>query len=53
MLIVEIKKKLAHFTLDVHFQMEKEILVLLGPSGSITPIFTIRDKNPCLQEKET
>lgn len=34
MLIVEIKKKLAHFTLDVHFQMEKEILVLLGPSGS-------------------
>ncbi|MGM8211325.1 ATP-binding cassette domain-containing protein [Virgibacillus sp. W0430] len=34
MLTVQIKKKMAHFTLDVQFQMGEEIVALFGPSGS-------------------
>lgn len=32
-LIVDIKKKLGNFCLDVHFKAENEVLGLLGPSG--------------------
>lgn len=34
MLEVKLKKKLAHFTLDIEFQLNHQILVLFGPSGS-------------------
>ncbi len=34
MLSIQIKKKLAHFTVDVDLQINKEIAILFGPSGS-------------------
>jgi len=34
MLFVHIQKQLAHFNLDVHFNVNQEIVALLGPSGS-------------------
>ncbi|UAT30928.1 ATP-binding cassette domain-containing protein [Bacillus badius] len=34
MLEVQIKKKLAHFSLNIQWQMEEEVFVLFGPSGS-------------------
>lgn len=34
MLSIQIKKKLAHFTVDVDLQIDKEIAILFGPSGS-------------------
>ncbi|WP_313235733.1 ATP-binding cassette domain-containing protein [Sporosarcina ureae] len=34
MLHVEINKQLAHFDMNIHFEMCNEILVLVGPSGS-------------------
>lgn len=34
MLVVSIQKKLADFTLDVTFSLEREIAALVGPSGS-------------------
>ncbi|HEY9578024.1 MAG TPA: ABC transporter ATP-binding protein [Pseudobacillus sp.] len=34
MLEVQIQKKLFHFSLDIEWKMENEILVLFGPSGS-------------------
>lgn len=34
MLTVQMKKKLAHFTIDVDFQIDNEIVILFGPSGS-------------------
>lgn len=33
MLTIDIKKKLADFTLDIKFEVENDILVLFGPSG--------------------
>lgn len=34
MLTISIRKKLSHFSLDVDFTVENEIVVLFGPSGS-------------------
>ncbi|SFJ01888.1 ABC transporter ATP-binding protein [Thermoflavimicrobium dichotomicum] len=34
MLTVQIQKQLAHFQLDISFQLKQQILVLFGPSGS-------------------
>ena len=34
MLHVEITKQLAHYKMDINFEMRSEILVLVGPSGS-------------------
>ena len=34
MLSIQVKKKLAHFTVDVDLQIDKEIAILFGPSGS-------------------
>lgn len=34
MLSIQIKKRLAHFTVDVDLQIDKELTILFGPSGS-------------------